>query len=191
MKSMMIRQVTQKVLSLLLLIGIGSTYSMVCFAAPGKAIGELIVSGSAADGSSVTVNGEPAKSGRTLFPNSTISTPDGVDAVISLGSAGKVRLSGGTTFTVSGDSALGDLTAGKITLLSSAGGLNIKTLSGETVKMTSGETVSANSTAAARQTGPGGLDWWKWALIVGGVITVIVVAAAVSGDDDSPVSPIR
>jgi hypothetical protein len=190
MKSMMNRQVTQQVLSSLLLVVVFTTYSMVCLAAPGKAVGELMISGSAADGSSVNVNGEPAKSGRTLFPNSTISTPDGVEAVISLGPSGKIQLGPGTTFTVSTSPASGDLTAGEITLLSSAEGITVKTLSGEMVKLNSGETVSANSAAAARQTGPGGLEWWKWALIVGGVVTVIVIAVAASGDD-TPVSPIR
>jgi hypothetical protein len=192
MKSMMIRQVTQKVLSLFLLMVVVSTYSMVCLASPGKAIGELMVSGSAANGATVTVNGEPARTGRTLFPNSTISTPEGVDAVISLGSIGKIQLGPGTTYTVSSDTAVGDLTSGTITLLTGTEGISVKTLSGEVVKMSSGETVSASSAVAAQQSrGPGGLEWWKWALIVGGVVTVIVVAVAVSGDDDPPVSPIR
>lgn len=191
MKSMMIRQLTQKVVSLFLLMVVVSTYSMVCLASPGKSIGELMVSGSAADGTTVTVNGEPAKSGRTLFPNSTISTPEGVDAVISLGQVGKIQLGPGTTFTVSSDAGFGDLTSGTITVLSGTEGISVKTLSGDMVKLTTGETVSANSSAAARQTGPGGLEWWKWALIAGGIITVIVVAVAVSGDDNPPVSPIR
>ncbi len=194
MKSMRIRQLAQKVASLCLTLVVLSTYSMVSLAASIKPVGELLVSGTSADGNTVTVNGEPAKSGRTLFANSIISTPDGVEAVISLGKSGKFRLAPGSTFTVSDDSVsvAGSLTSGQLTLLNGYDGVSINNSAGESVKLNSGETASATSAAAQQGRGPGGLEWWKWALIAGGVITVIIIAVAASGDDDSsPISPIR
>jgi hypothetical protein len=193
MKSMIIRQLAKKAVSLCLLLVVFSTFSMVSLAASSKPVGELLISASAADGSSVTVNGEAAKSGRTLFPNSTISTPEGVEAVVSLGKFGKIQLASGTTFTLGSESgpASGDLTAGQITVLSSEGGLSVKNLAGETLVVNTGESASATSKAAARQTGPGGLEWWKWGLITAAVVTVVVIAVVATRDDSTPVSPIR
>ena len=57
-----------------------ATYSLVAFANSGKAIGELIVTGNntIGEGAFVTVNGEAAKNGRSVFSASTITTPDGI-----------------------------------------------------------------------------------------------------------------
>src|SRR5207248_11696770 len=54
-----------------------ATYSLVALANSGKVVGELIVNGSSAigEGPFVTVNGDPAKNGRSVFSASTIQTP--------------------------------------------------------------------------------------------------------------------
>lgn len=195
MKSLMIGRLTRRVVSLFLVMVVSATFSMVSLASSNKPVGELMVSGTATDGSSVTVNGEPARGGRTLFANSTITTPEGVDAIVSLGRFGKLQLAPGTTFTLSDDpqSAGGDLTSGKVTVLSAPSKLNVRTLAGSTLSLGSGESATAASSSAAQQgTGPGGLEWWKWGVIAGAVATVIIVAVVATRDDDSaPISPIR
>ncbi len=144
--------------------------------------------------SAVTVNGEAARSGRTLFTGSTISTPADVTAVLSLSSLGKIQLAPETTFMLSTEPGVfaGSMVSGKITVLSSSGGVTVRNLAGELVSLNAGESVEAGSTSAARQTGSGGLQPWHWALIIGAAVAVVVIIAASGGDDSStPVSPIR
>ncbi len=84
MKSMKLKRWADRGVSSLVLMAVVATYSMVSLAASSKPVGELSVSASTAE-SAVTVNGEVAKSGRTLFGDSTISTADGAQAVFSIG----------------------------------------------------------------------------------------------------------
>lgn len=66
-----------------------ATSSMLGLAAPGKAeMGELIVSG----GSAVTVNGETANTGRTIFSSNTITTPAAAGATVNLGKLGQIEV---------------------------------------------------------------------------------------------------
>lgn len=169
---------------------------MVTFAVDSKPVGELLVSGSSVEGKMVLVNGEPARSGRTIFASSTISTPEGMTAVINLGKAGRLQLASGSSvnLNVSGTAVSGDLATGSITVLNAAENVGIKTASGQTISLASGEIVSATSTSSAKaQKGPGGLDWWVWAAIIGGAAAAVIIVAASGGDDDSnPVtSPVR
>ena len=145
-------------------------FSMVSLANAGPAVGELtVVKSSGGETSSVTVNGEVAKSGRTIFSSSTISTPEGTEAIINFGKAGRVQLEPDSAFTIAtdGNSISGDLTRGKLTVLNAANGVAVRTASGETVNVNAGETASANSNNAAKKasTGPGGLNWWVWAAL--------------------------
>src|SRR5205823_3818992 len=82
-----------------------ATYSLVALASSGKAVGELIVNGSSAigDGPSVTVNGDPAKNGRSVFSASTIQTPAEFGAVVNLGKAGKIELAPKSTLVIKFD----------------------------------------------------------------------------------------
>lgn len=65
------------------------TSSMMTFAAPGKSVmGELIVSG----GAEVSVNGEAANTGRTVFSSNTITTPANASATVNLGKLGQIEL---------------------------------------------------------------------------------------------------
>lgn len=192
MKSMRLKEWAKCGLSLVLVLAIVVTGSMVSLATSSKPVGELIVTGGSEN--SITVNGESAKSGRTLFANSTISTPDGMQAILSLGKTGKLQLDPNTTFSLASDTetVAGSLVSGRITVVNSLGGITVNNLSGETIKLGAGESLEANASAAARQTGgSGGLKPWHWALIVGAAAAVIVIVLAAGGDDDSPVSPIR
>jgi hypothetical protein len=186
-------------LTMCLMVATFATYSMVALAADAKSAGEILITGND-NASTVTVNGEVAKSGRSIFSSSTISTTDDAGAIVDLGKAGKLELAHNTTFTVSFDdsSINGDLSAGSVTVLSAAHAVGVKTLAGD-VKLNAGETAAANATtgqtaptAAKASTG----DWAWWALIVGGAVAIIVVTANATGDNSlggsaTQISPIR
>ncbi len=165
---------------------------MVSLAAPSKPVGELFFSGGGAD-ALVTVNGEPARSGRTLFGDSTISTGDGVQAIVSVGKLNRIQLAANSTFALSEEPGLvaGSLVAGNITVINSLEGVTVRNLAGELVKLNAGETVGTNASTAVRQTRTGGLQPWQWALIIGAAAAVIIIVAASGGDDAAPASPIR
>ena len=84
----------RKALSSCLCVAVLVTYSMVALANSGKIAGELTVSGKDVKGETpfVLINGEAAKSGRSVFSSSTIVTPDDAIAVVSLGKLGKIEL---------------------------------------------------------------------------------------------------
>jgi hypothetical protein len=186
-------------LTMCLMVATFATYSMVALAADAKSAGEILITGND-NASTVTVNGEVAKSGRSIFSSSTISTTDDAGAIVDLGKAGKLQLAHNTTFTVSFDdsSINGNLSAGSVTVLSAAHAVGVKTLAGD-VKLNAGETAAANATtgqtAPTAATASGG-DWGWWALIVGGAVAVIIITAAAQGDNKlggsaTQISPIR
>ena len=197
MKSVHIKRFALKVFTSCVLIVFVASGSMVTLAASNKPVGELLVTGGVStDGAAVTINGEPAKSGRTIFSSSTISTSDTSSAVINLGKAGKIQLDPGSTFILNadGNAISGDLSAGSLTVLSAAQSVGVKTLTGDLVTLNAGETANATSGSSSKkaQKGPGGLDWWVWAAIVGGAVAAIIIVVAVSGDDENRVtSPTR
>ncbi len=113
-----------KALSLCLVIATVTTYSMVALANPNNIVGEILVSNSTA---SVNVNGEAVQSGRSIFSSSTIITPNNTDAVVNLGTTGKVKLDSESTIkdlTFDSENLTGTLVNGKITVMSSANGVN-------------------------------------------------------------------
>lgn len=193
MKSLNIKRLAFEAATLGVLIAFIVSGSLVTLAASSKPVGEILVTGAKVDGASVTVNGEPADSGRTIFSSSTISTPEGTSAVINLGKAGKLQLAPGSTFVidVDGNAVKGDLTAGSLTVLSSTNAVGVKTLTGDVVTLASGETASATSGSSSKKAkqGPGGLDWWVWAAIIGGAAAVAVIIA--TRDDNNNTSPTR
>lgn len=74
------------------------TSSMMTFALPGKAtLGELIVT----NGAQVTVNGEAAQTGRTVFSSNTITTPANAGATVNLGELGQVELAPNSSINLS------------------------------------------------------------------------------------------
>jgi len=163
---------------------------MVALAAPGQPAGVLTVSGrSTSPDAAVTVNGEPAKSGRTIFSSGVITTPEGLTATLDLGKAGRLQLEPGTTFTLNlnDDKVGGQLTSGNVSVLTAGQNVSIRNAAGDTLTLGTGDSAAANSPAPSKKAkpGPGGLDWWYWAAIIGGV-TAVIVAVAATGDDASP-----
>ena len=109
---------SRKALSACLIITLYAAYSMVALANTDKVAGELIVSGN----SQVTVNGEIAQTGRSIFSASIITTPENTTATINLGKAGRIELAPNSTLTVNFDqnAVTGDLTTGSVTVIGSA-----------------------------------------------------------------------
>lgn len=207
MKNMDVIRFGKRAVSLSLLLALMSATSMFTLASSTRSIGELIVTGNNSDG--VTVNGEPATSGRTVFASSTITTPGGTGVVLNMGKAGKIELGPNTTFSIDGDGNVvsGSLTAGSVTLAGSELPIDVMTLSGETVALNNGETATAASARAARdhrdakgdcidddkdgkeECGLAAIPPWGWAAIIGGAALVVVLIA--TSGDDNPTSPIR
>ncbi len=194
MKFINIKRFALKAFTIGVLSTIIVTGSMVTLASSNRPVGELLVNGNqVVENGVVTVNGEAAKSGRTIFSSSTITTPETSSATLNLGKAGKLQLAPGTTFVVNvaGNTVSGDLRTGSVTVLNALQSVGVSTLGGETVILNSGETASATSTSASKaaKPGPGGLDWAIWAAIIGGAAAAIIIAVVVS--DDDVVSPVR
>lgn len=169
--------------------------SYVSLANANKPVGEILISGSSVvDGKSVTVNGEEAKTGRTIFDSSVISTPAGQSAIVNLGKAGKIQIAPGSSVTidVAGETVSGSLSSGSLTVLGSVVPVNVRTAGGDMVRVAAGESVTSSSTAASAkaQTGPGGVDWWIWAAIIAGAATAVVLIVTLD-DDDNVTSPVR
>jgi hypothetical protein len=180
----------RKALSLCLLMAVVATYTTVALAVSGKTAGELTVSGVGVNGEApfVLVNGEAAKSGRTVFSSSTISTTEQTSAVVSMGKLGQVQLAPNSSMSLSfGEAGItGDLNAGSLTVLGSSQPVLVKTLDGKTLKLNAGDT--ANASGAARQDTDsdkgGGKAWWALAGILGAAVVAIVWTAS-NGNDVS------
>lgn len=189
----------RKALSSGLCIAILATYSMVALANSERIAGEITVNGS--DSSFVMVNGEAVKSGRSVFSSSTISTPDGASAIVNLGKAGKVELAPNTTVALSFDDASvnGDLTAGKLTVLSTSNGVNVKTLNGKTETLNAGQSVVAAGTKQDSDDDDHhhGAAWFIWAAIFIGASAGIIYTATQANNDTrlggngTVISPVR
>ena len=191
----------RKALSLCLSVAILATYSMVALALPGKVAGELTVSGKNVNGESpfVLVNGETARSGRSVFSGSTITTPETASAVMNLGKFGKIELAPATslTLTFNEKGIFGDLTSGKVTVLGANDTVAIKTLNGKTVQLAAGQSVSASG--RAQQDDDDDEDsgsWWIWAIVFGAAGTVLIWTALSDsdfqlGNGGTVISPVR
>jgi hypothetical protein len=192
----------RRALSMCLMVAILATYSMVALAGSDRRAGELTVTGNGINGDapSVTVNGEAARSGRSIFTSSVIATPANASAVINLGKNGIIELAPNTTFTVSFDdkSVSGDLTSGKLTVLGTSSSVNVKTNTGM-VNLGSGASVNANGKKDDDDdaNGGGGAAWWVWAVIFGGAAAGILIAAVNAdnkvslGGTATTISPVR
>lgn len=193
------KTLTSGVLAALILTG-----TMVTLATTNKPVGELLVTGNkSTEIESVTVNGEPATSGRTIFSASTITTSENLGATINLGKAGKLELGPNTSFTLNATSTgvSGDLSSGMVTVLNSAEGVDVKTLSGTIVKVNAGESVDAeaSSTASAQASkkvvipifGAVSLAALIAIIAVGATIATIVIVNATNDDDNRVISPVR
>lgn len=192
-----------RALSMCLVVAMIATYSMVALAGTGKAAGELLVTGKSINGETpfVTVNGETAKTGRSVFSSSTIATPDNASAIINMGRAGKIELAPNTTLTVTfGEKGIsGDLLSGKVTVLGASNSVGIRTADGNTVELNAGESATTAGKAAQDKDDDdkGGSAWWAWALVFGGAAAGIVWATTSNdnsinlGGNGTVVSPNR
>jgi len=167
---------------------------MVALANSGRIAGELTVSGRNINGepATVMVNGEAANSGRSIFPSSTIMTPENTSAVVSLGKAGQIELAPNSTLNLTFDDKTvnGELTAGQLTVLGSLGTVNIRTADGKTTTLKSGEMITASG--KAQTTSNASSNWWIWAVVAAAAVVIVVVAVTAGDDDDDQVvSPTR
>lgn len=193
----------RKALSTCLALAILATYSMVALAGTDKIAGELLVTGKNINGETpfVQVNGENAQSGRSIFSSNTITTPANASAVINLGKIGRIELAPNTTFTVSftENKISGNLSAGRVTILSASEDVAITLLDGKTANLKAGETATAtgNRQNDDDDDKDGGAAWWIWAGVFGGAIAGIIIAATSDnnrialGGGTTVVSPIR
>lgn len=185
-----ISRVTAGVLTITLL----SWSSVSTLAAQSKLAGEIIISDSGAD---VTVNGEVARTGRTIFSGSTIDTPKDSGALVLIGSLGRLELAPSTSVTLSFDDngIVGTLSTGRLTVLSAGRTVAINGKNygaGETAETAS---TTVDTTQSARASSGGG-NWWVWVVLLGGGIAGIVLATSSSnssstGGGTTPVSPLR
>jgi len=177
----------RKALSLCLCVAVLATYSMVALAGPRKVAGELTVSGKDINGEApfVLVNGEAARSGRSIFSASTITTSDSAGAIVNLGKLGRVELAPKTVLTLTFDDAgvAGDLTSGLVSVFGTADKVSIKTLDGNTVFLASGQSVAASGKVQDDDDDDGGgAAWWIWGAVFGGAAVVLLWTAL--KDDD-------
>ena len=183
----------RKVLATCVFSAIFTTTSMVALANSGRIAAELTVSGKNINGETpvVKVNGEPAKSGRSIFPSSTVTTPEDTSAVISMGKAGQIELGPGSSLNLTFDdkSVNGELTVGRLTVLSSLGTVNVRTVDGNTTQVKAGEEILASGKAQTKTSG-GSNNLWIWAVVAAGAAAIIIIAVSQSGND-TVVSPTR
>jgi hypothetical protein len=179
----------KKGLTACLSVAILATYSMIALAAQGNAVGDLTIIGK----SGVTVNGEAAQSGRTIFSSSLVKTSENSGATLNLGKFGKIEVAPNSTFDLKVDNngVAGDLVEGKITSLTSD--LTI-TANGKTTKINAGESVVSGAKGGDDQKDSNGncVDtdkdgklecddataggWWIWTLVFGGAVAGILFA---------------
>jgi hypothetical protein len=191
-----------KALSLCLATTIFLTYSMVALAGTDKIAGELLITGKNVNGKTavVQVNGETAQSGQSIFSSNTIITPADASAVVNLGKLGNIELAPNTTFTISFNEKgiAGNLSAGRLTVLSASSDVAVNIVGGKSVKLKAGESATAlKSKQDDDDDDDGGAAWWIWAAVFGGAIAGIVIAATSDnnrislGGGTTVVSPVR
>lgn len=168
----------RKVLTMCLTVAVLATYSMVALANSAKIVGDLTVIGNG-EAPYVLVNGESAKTGRSIFSLSTITTPDNASAVISLGKLGKLELSPNTTISLSFDEKgiTGDLKSGKVAVLGSSDPVSITNAVGNQLMLSAGQSLTAAGRAQDDDDDDdGGAAWIIWAVVFGGALAGIVYA---------------
>lgn len=200
----------RKSLASFLAVALLSVSSMFVLATPGYAATPL--AGELASFGTVTVNGQKATSGTTIFSDSMIVTSDDSNATISLGKLGRVEVSAGSTFALNfTETGLnGTLQAGQVRVSTPEGvASSVSTKDGVitgksgsanvfTVDLTAGElnvttqagavaTTGGARLASARQTSDeGGLSSGALAalVLVAGAAAVAIILAGRSDNND-------
>ena len=180
----------RKALSMCLSVAVLATYSMVALAGPGKAAGELAVSGKNVNGEApfVFVNGEVSRSGRSVFSGSTITTSESTTAVVNLSKLGRIELAPNTALNLTFDEKgiSGALTSGTVSVLGAAENVNITTPNGKTVQLAAGQSVSATGIQDDDDDDDdddgAGAAWWIWGGVFGAAAVVILWTALSDSD---------
>src|SRR5258705_2934029 len=127
---------SRKLVALSVAAAVLSVSSMLALATPGARSAELSVSGN------VTVNGQKAISGGTIFSDSVIVTAKDSSAVVSLGKLGRIELSANTSVRLS-------FASNSISGLMDSGRAHVSTPAGVTVNITTKDgTVTADGSQA-------------------------------------------
>lgn len=191
----------RKAVSLPLCFSMLSVFSAFAFADSNVVVGELMVSQMSFGGNvpEVSVNGELAKSGRSVFSSSSIITSENTTAIVYLGRLGSVELAPNSVVLLSFDSdgASGQLSSGKITVLGASNPMSFTNSNGESILLGAGESLDAavatqddDDADLKKKSVPG----WVWAVIVGAVAAGVGLGASggsgSSGGNPAPVSPI-
>lgn len=173
---MRFRTLKRRALSTLLMTAVLGCYSMVALAGDAKLAAEIVISGS--KDSVVTVNGEAAKSGRTVFSSSTIATSKDASAVVNVKNVGKLKLAPNTTTVVNFDEKgiTGTIAKGKLTVLAAEKLVNITAPNGKVAKLAAGDSVLTTKQDDDDDDDGGGA-WFLWALLFGGAAAAIIFAA--------------
>jgi phage baseplate assembly protein gpV len=170
----------RRAVSMCSLVAVLATYSMVALGGTDRIAGELTITGNGLNNETpaVTVNGEIAKSGRSIFSSSIVETPSNAGAVINLGKSGIIQLAPNSVFTISFDnkSISGELSSGKLTVLGASSEVTVKTAAGA-VKASTGDSVNASGKKDDDPDSGGGPAWWLWAIVFGGAAAGILIAA--------------
>jgi hypothetical protein len=179
----------RKALSMCLSVAVLATYSMVALAGPGKAAGELAVSGKNVNGEApfVFINGEVSRSGRSVFSGSTITTSESTTAVVNLSKLGRIELAPNTALNLTFDEKgiSGALTSGTVSVLGAAENVNITTPNGKTVQLAAGQSVSTSGQKDDKDDDDddhGGAAWWIWGGVFGAAAVVILWTALSDSD---------
>ncbi|MGQ0541428.1 MAG: hypothetical protein ACT4O9_06210 [Blastocatellia bacterium] len=172
----------RKALTMCLTVAVLAAYSMVTLANSAKIVGDLTVIGNG-EATYVLVNGESAKTGRSIFSSSTITTPESSSAIISLGKLGKLELSPNTTILLSFNEKgiSGDLKSGKVAVLGSSDPVSITNAAGKQLMLSAGQSLTAAGRAQDDDDDDdddddGGAAWIIWAAVFGGALAGIVYA---------------
>jgi hypothetical protein len=193
------KSLMRKAVSACIMITMLATYSMVALAASDRASGDLVVTGTTDNGVTpyVLVNGMAARTGRTIFSSSTITTPNNVTATIDMGKAGQIELSAGSSISLSFDatSASVDLTSGTLNVLKSEQKIHVNT-AGNSLDLSAGDSANAGGPAddkdyrdsngkcvdanknGKEECDSGPAAWWLWALVFAGATAGVVVGVS-------------
>ena len=146
--------------------------------ASGLVLGRLMITGN----QSILVNGNNANSGMTIFSGSQLQTPEGVEATVQLGSAGKLYLQPNTNLTVTFDNESVDVkvAAGNAFVAPNVGVKSSVTTPDGKTSSSVGEPGSSPATPPALTKGQ------KTAIavvVIAGIIITIVVIVELNDDD--------
>lgn len=179
----------RKGISAFVVLAVSLTASMVSLASPGRMIAELSVSGKPVNGEPpfVYVNGEPARSGRSVFSSSTVTTTEDAAATIGIGKNGRIELARSSTANLIFDDKTveAELTSGQLTVQGSLGTVKVRTTDGKTTILNAGESITASGEGRSARQSSSDDYWWVWLLVAGGAAAAIIIALSQSNDSNS------